>query len=1524
MKRRRLVALVSALVLVVVALVVFGLVVGVTRTPYGRNTLRAVIEDQITARMRGGKLHLGQLSGNLITGVVIDTIAIRDADDSLFFSAGRTTLVYDPRDLLDRRIMVRRLESEHPWVHIKQYPNGQWNYKRLFRRGAPRLLERPGPRFGDYIVVDSSTLRNVTFLLTMPWSPADSLRGAKRDSAVRARLAQPNGGYRRAGRGFTQTWVWTNGHIVAPHMRIAHPDSAGRTFVVDTMHATESNPPFRFRNIRANVRHLGDSVWFDAPHFDLPGSTGRAQGKVVWGSRLPVRYSVRVWGDSVSLDDVAWVYPTLPRAGGGKMVLDIESQPRSYKIVDYKLSQMDVRTTGSRLRGQMTFGVGGPVLIVKDVALQAEPVDFELLRTFNGKPFPVDWQGTLTGTVVARGGPVNRFYVDAANLSFRDRHVPGAVSHVAGRGELDILFPAFTKFRGFRAETRLLDLRSIEYLYPEFPLIGGTVAGAAVLDSVWLDVRFSNADVYHRNGPGEPSRITGSGRATLGDEFTTYDVTLQAQPLSLPMMARAYPSLPFKGLVSGPIRAKGTVENLDLSLTLMGEGGSLQFDGVVDASEPMFRARGRGVMTALNPARLLARDNTPAGSINGRYEVDLAGDSLATLSGWSSIALDRSIFDGLRVYSSNARLRFGNRRLAIDTLRVETTAANVVASGALGLPGGARDSLSFRVYIDSLGGLRRYIAEEGVASAIEAADSLVGSLDIVGVAHGTVSALDVSGTVNGRELRFDQQFAQALRGRFDLQDVTGRAQGAIALRVDSAVVASVRLDSATADVFLRDRSHGTVTMRAFSVTGPSAAARAEFGRDGTSTYAVLDSFQLALRGGAWRIAAPARLTSDTTGTLTLGQLTLRGPGRGVVSARGVIPRGSGVRIDVTADSIPLEQVAELLQLESATRGLGSATLHVTGTRVEPVLSLDARLVDLGYAGTRLERVDATVQYQSRRANANIALRHGGRVAVSAEMSLPIELTLFDARLLDQPLSGRVVASGADLAIVEAFSPSLRQAKGTLVANLAVGGTWKRPTLGGTVSVANGEVDVRPLGVRLRNLTAALTAVPGRDSVNLQLSALSGGANGTLMLQGFMAYANRDNPWLGLRLDARNFHVIDRRSVASLFISTARSGLELSGPMRAATLTGTLNVDRGAIYIPETFGKDVVPLTGEDFFAIVDTTDVGMRGLLPAAPSELVEHLRLDGVRINLGDEVWLRSAEVNVKLGGSLNVTRAVDPLDRYRTFAGGPTRDTLAYRLALEGTLSADRGTYTLALGPAVQREFQVQRGTITFLGTPDLNPALDITAVYTVQRHDRQPLGIRARLLGDLYPQPILRLESNETFQLSQSDLVSYLVTGQPNFELGDERYAETAANLFLPTLGTQVGRALQSTFGDLIDWNLRFEPGATETSNLWSASGRSQGVSDFFLGARVGGEKEVLKNVFFSVSTGLCGFTNNQNAADLPFTESLGGKVEYRLPRLSVEAGIEPPSSARMCGRAGGMRGTVQTPRQFGISLSRSWHF
>jgi translocation and assembly module TamB len=139
---------------------------------------------------------------------------------------------------------------------------------------------------------------------------------------VAAALANPDIEVRRRREGLARTRRWTHIDALVPHVRINDPDSVGRVFAIARLDVDEQDPPFRFRNVRGTVRNLGDSVWADLAHFELPGSYGSANGKVVWGNDLPVRWNLHVIGDSVSLADVAWVYPTLPRTGGGSMVLD--------------------------------------------------------------------------------------------------------------------------------------------------------------------------------------------------------------------------------------------------------------------------------------------------------------------------------------------------------------------------------------------------------------------------------------------------------------------------------------------------------------------------------------------------------------------------------------------------------------------------------------------------------------------------------------------------------------------------------------------------------------------------------------------------------------------------------------------------------------------------------------------------------------------------------------------------------------------------------------------------------------------------------------------------------------------------------------------------------------------------------------------------------------------------------------------------------------------------------------------------
>src|SRR5947207_2592924 len=663
MTRRLRIAIASAIILVgLVAILVISFL-SFTHTSVGQERVRRMVSTMLEGKVKG-KVYLGHMSGGLVGGVRIDSVEIRDDEDSVFFASGPITVSYDPRDLFDRRILLSHLEADHPFVHLRQPANGEWNFRRVFPASVQKE-QRNERGFGQYIVVDSSVIRDATFLLTLPWHVSDTLRGAKRDSALRYELGRKDHEIRRTREGYARTWRWTDADANIGFARIADPDTVGRLIRIRKLSFAEVDPPFKFSNVAGTFLNLGDSVFVDGEHFDLPGSTGKGRGSIVWGSDLPVRYYIHIIGDSVSLADVQWVYPTLPNTGGGKMELDIRSQ-RNPKYLDYILTNMDVRTTRSRLLGNMTFETGGNVLAVKDVELQATPVNFDLLRTLNGKPFPYDWQGNLTGTVRASGGPLNHFRIEQSALIFDDAHVPGAVTEARGEGELDILFPAFTAFHAFNVDVATLDLRTLQYLNPLFPKIKGTISGTATLDSSWLDVRFSNANLLHHDANMPVSHVTGNGRVTWGEKYLTYDMALHAQPLPFTTLAHSYPLLPVRGNYAGPVQVKGTSPNLLVNTTLTGPAGTFAFNGVVDADPLVYAARGRATSTALDLRTLLERNEAPHTQLTGQYDLDLRGEDLATLTGTAVASIDKSTLAGFHVGPSVARVRFANGVATVD------------------------------------------------------------------------------------------------------------------------------------------------------------------------------------------------------------------------------------------------------------------------------------------------------------------------------------------------------------------------------------------------------------------------------------------------------------------------------------------------------------------------------------------------------------------------------------------------------------------------------------------------------------------------------------------------------------------------------------------------------------------------------------------------------------------------------------------------------------------------------------------
>ena len=1385
MTRRLRIVLASAIVLVGLGVIIVLSVIGVTHTGFGQERVRGMVTTMLAGQVKG-RVYIGRMSGGFFNGVTIDSLEIRDDEDSVFIASGPIRVSYDPRDLFDRRILLSNLKAQHPVVHLRQHENGDWNWRRIFPASVEKQ-QRNQRGFGQYVVIDSSEIHDATFTLTLPWHPSDSLRGAKRDSAIRYELTRADHEIRRTREGFARTWRWTRAEASVGFARIADPDTVGRLVRVRKASFTESDPPFKFRNISGTFLNLGDSIFVDAEHWDLPRSTGRARGSVVWGSDLPIRYYVHVVGDSVALSDVAWVYPTLPTTGGGKMELDIRSE-HDPRLLDYVLTKMDVRTTGSRLLGQMTFAVGGPVLAVKNLDLQAAPVDFDLLRTLNGKPFPYDWQGKLTGNVKGVGGPLNHFKVDESSLTFADAHVPGAITTASGDGELDILFPAFTAFHDFHVDVGTLDLRTLQYLNPLFPKIKGTVSGTAALDSSWLDVRFRNADLLHHDGAQPVSHVTGEGRVTWG-KYLVYDLALQAQPLSFTALSHSYPLLPLRGSYAGPVQVKGTSPNLLVNTTLTGPAGTIAFNGLLDADPLEYAARGRATTTALDVRTLLEKNTLPHTQLTGQYDLDLRGESLPTLAGSAVAAIERSTVAGFRVDPSVARVHLANGVATVDTLALNAAGLTARASGTFGMSGTHTGTLKFSAVMDSLSRLRALVPSLATTAAV---DSLHGSAELTGELSGSMEHLALNGIVKANDVTFGTRRVESIRGSILLADVTKDIHGSLIFGADTVSLGPVGFHNIRASIALMSPTSGHFSASMLSESGVQTELAGNLTRSRDTTIVRLDSASVLVdSANRYRLQYPTRLQFS-----------------------------------------------------------------------KGFLALDSLL-----------------------------LQHSSKAKLVVE----------NVRLNSDSIKGHVRTDSVDLRLVRAFVPGLVDARGAIVADVDIRGSIKQPQLFGQISLGDGFARFSNLGTSYSHITADI-ALSG-DTVHIKkLSAETvKDRRGTVSVTGTVSFEHYDNPSFSLTANASNFHAIDKPGLAALDISTGPP-VTLTGSTQNAVMRGNVRVERGTIYIPDVIKKQIIDLNDPEFQNTVDTLLSQNREVLPRAPKAVARNLRLENVSVDIGPDVWLRSSEANVKLGGSLNVTLA-------------PPNPGEPPKLALEGLLSADKGTYRLNLvDPFIQPTFDVQAGFLRFSGTPDLNPSLDIKAIHTVRQPSKSVNGRDVRVEVDItgtLSQPKLALRNPDNLPLSESDLLSYLVTGEP--AVGLDNTTGQVAGLGVRALGNIFTNAIPRQLLDIVEVQTAVNtdptaPGGTSSSPYFG-----------LLNTRAVLGKQLGSRWFLGLSTGLC-FVNPG-----AFKENLGLQLEYRISSLySAQAAIEPGSSNTRCDKGTALITPTQTPSQLGFDLFRNWRF
>jgi translocation and assembly module TamB len=1506
MPRRRTVVLASAATLLSLGGFLAGGVAMATRTAWGLEQIRSYAERRLNAGDHR-KYHIGRISGSLFTNLVVDSFSLRETNDSLFIATGPVRLSFDPRDLWDRRIVVRSAVVERPVVHVRQDSLGNWNYRTIFPSGPPGP-PRTTRNFGDFIVVRDVSLNGGEFHLTMPWRPADSLSGARRDSAITFALGRKDKHIRRVGSHFAQTRSWTEGRLIVPYARIADPDSLGRIFELKRLDVNEFDPPMRFANAEGTVRIVKDSMWAEISHFEMPGSRGSATGKVWWGSDLPTRYDLTIRGDSVSLADVAWVYPTLPTSGGGSMTLAIRNQ-RDLRVLDYALSDLDVRTMRSRLRGNMTFGVGASVLQVKDVRLSATPIDWALIERLSGDELPYPWRGAIAAQVEASGGPVNRFRVESSSFAFVDANVSGATARGRASGELDILFPGSTKFHAFQVELDHLDLATLQFLNPNFPRLDGSISGRATLDSLWLDTRFHDADITHHFLDAPTSRFTGSGRATVTDKFIAWDVALNADPIQLTSIARAWPELDLeqRGELRGSVRAEGTADDLALSLVMRGGSGEYAFDGRVDL-DSLGGYGWNGSLRFAN-ANLRALYDTvamPVTSLNGMAELNITGDSVENYRGTIDLQLQRSLLDSLRVYDgSRARLGFDDGLLRItDTVVAETSLGALRATGALGLRADRPDSMTAWVVTESLEGLRPYwlrlAGEDTAARRIAESDSLQGTMTVRALLRGSVDTLGVEAELEGREVMVGTTAAREVRARTMLANATDSLMaGVMSLRADSASLGTITLSAAALDATVRSSRRLDARAQATMTNGTALESEATVERVADSTRIRLSGLSVAFEEHTWSLRRPAFLTLSPA-DWSITDLTLGAPSGASVSLAGRVPTSGEATLRMRADSVALADLARLAQSRVALAGTMGLAVDVTGTARDPVMDIRGALAGTAVGEVKLSQTEIRGTYANRRLLGNARITRNDTTILDVDANVPMDLALENRarRLLDDSLRVTLRSRDVDLGIAESFSSALADARGRMNANLSLAGRRGSEALDGYLRVDQAAVRLPAFGLSLRDLNVDVVAE--RDTARIRRFVVTSGqqATDTLGLSGWIAREPSD--WaFDLRLRSNNFEAVNSRRIGRLDVS---SDVQLAGKTSGSVLGGRVTVNSGSVVIPELSQKKIVDLANPDLSSIVDTALAADRRIFPRTPSALARNLTVRNLQVEMGNDVWLRSIEANIKLGGRVNVINGTG-----LATPGVP-------QLALEGALQTERGTFNLRIGDIfVQRLFTLEGGEIRFLGDPDFNPDLDIRALYTVRQsatyRAANDVRVRLRVLGTLV-QPRIAIESADSLGITDSDLYSYLIAGRPSSEIGGLSYGW---DFLLANVSSGLSNRYSRGFFDVI----RFQTFGRDTTAF------SLRPTNLFEGAQLGVGKQLNDRTFVHLTAGLCRFF--ATGANVSVDQDIFGVTfEHRFARdYGLTLSREPPVEALLC-QSSSARGFSAGQSQFGVDLFRAWRW
>jgi translocation and assembly module TamB len=1129
-----------------------------------------------------------------------------------------------------------------------------------------------------------------------------------------------------------------------------------------------------------------DSIQFQDVRVALPTSRLFAKGALATRTG---ELRANVGARPIELSDLQWIAPVLPDSGGGTLEIAVASSGSRMRI---SARDVDLALEGARLTGRAELTLGDSRLL-GPTDLSFTGFDTRIVERYAPEiNIPID--GTLGGSF-ALTGTAGDLDVDA-ELVFTERG--GGQSRITAAGEIGFGEGGSQEIVANEMRIRFDPVRiALARAFVTNLPIGGAITGSATVSGSPAHELWINTDIVHRDVTGR-SRLVGETRLTLA-ESARFDVDLRLRPIALGTVGRFVPAAGLYGTASGSLSARGTLKDLGVAFDLaVGDGGSIQARGRLDlvGARKAYDLETR--LVRLDAARMSSRG--PPTKLTGRVAARGVGTDPSTMRALVTADLDDVRPDSAEVEAARVRVRIADGLATVEQGSLRLASASAELEGSFGLAGARRGELTYRLQVDSLSDFAGYARQDRIVaeadpsigatttghpdsgSVAPASRKLAGAARLDGVVAGNLHEFDLRGSAEIDDVLVHGTAIRAGRAEIAwLSALTPEASFEFDLALDSLQRGSLAFDSLSAAVRHRPiDGHGAADLAIYKDEGHEARVRSRYDLTPERSEIRLDSLRLRLDDARWTLTEPAAVRWGGEG-VEVDRIDLRETSGGRIYVDGRLPTEGTADLELVIEEFEVGDLAALLPDTVDASGRLSVRATARGTLADPRFEGELSLVDLAYGSGKVPTLDASFDYAAADLAAHAEARddeHG--LLLVADGTLPVDLSLAGAvedRLLDRPMRVDIRLDEFVLDSLPQFTEAVIGMRGTLEGAVAMRGTPRRPDVDGAIRLDGGAMDLTQPGLQLRDVSAALTI---REAVIVVDSLIAWSGDGPIRATGALDITMLTQPGFDLNLEARGAKVLDNEQ-GRLVID---SDLSIEGPFDSVQVAGEIDVLEGVIYIPEP-EKQVIDLENPSVIAVIDTTRLDPV-VLPR-PNPLLANLQVD-VDVRVSRNTWLRSADANIEIYTPAGVPLGIELDQRERA-------------LTLEGSIQTDRGEYTYS-----GRRFEVESGSIIFLGSPELNALLQILARYEVPQPRGEALAILITIGGTL-AEPTIQLGSNAQPPISETELISYLAFGGSSSSLlvqGGSGVSGEGAGAGLGALATQklAGVALGALMDDVIE--------------------------------------------------------------------------------------------------------------------------